>query len=357
MQIATSMTPPRMEGRKVAVTGGRGFIGRALVAALLRDEASVTAILRDGHDAGRMRTMGVRVEIAALTDSGRMRACLDGCDTLFHFAYDVRATGADNLTAFRSLMDAARDAGVARVVHASSAVVYDTWPNGKVGADAPITTGGSDYRCTKIAMEQSLIDGPLPAAIVQPTIVYGQGSALWTLAPMNALRRGGVVLPEPVGLCPAVFVSDVVEAAIRASLVTGLGRERFIVSGPDNITWQDFYSGYAGLLGAGTVVLCPHSDLAARFGPERPMAAAGPSQSARLSATMRRVIGSRRFDALMHGIRPIRAGGGPVYPDRAMLSLYSARPVLDLSHTKARLGSLPGTTFEQGLAAIRDQLR
>ncbi len=279
-----------------------------------------------------------------------MSRLLKDRDTLFHFAYDVRAPGSDNLAAFRSLTRAAADAGIGRIVHASSAVVYDTWPAGPITLATPITPGqGGDYRRTKAAMEQALIDGPIPAAILQPTIVYGPGSALWTDAPIRALRAGGIVLPDPPGLCPAIHVDDVVEAAIRAALLPDLGRERFLLSGPDRMTWADFYGGYATHIGTGQVILRPHAELAARLGPPTETAPKGPSAAARISAALRRALGSRRFDALLTRIRP---PSGPVFPDRSALALYSASPVIDLAGTEDRLGFAPCIEFAQGLATL-----
>ncbi len=340
----------RLAGRRVAVTGGRGFIGRRLIAALVRDGAGVTAILRSAHDAADLRAIGAQIEITALTDATALKRILTGCDTLFHFAYDVRASGADNLAAFHTLTRAAAGARVGRIVHASSAVVYDDWPAGSIGPGTAITAGqGGDYRRTKAAMEQSLIEGPIPAAILQPTIVYGPGSALWTDAPIRALRSGGIVLPDPPGLCPAIHVDDVAEAAVRAALLADLGRERFLLSGPDRMTWADFYGGYAAHIGTGQVILRPHAELAARLGPPSDTTVTGPSAAARISAALRRALGSRRFDALLARVRP---PSGPAFPDRSTLALYSASPVIDLSATEARLGFAPRIEFAQGLATL-----
>jgi nucleoside-diphosphate-sugar epimerase len=357
MQIVPTPSKPRLTGRRVVVTGARGFIGRRLLAALVRDGAQVTAILRSGHDAGDLRRQGAAVTIAEMNDSPAMRRCMAGCDTLFHFAYDMRAPGTANLAAFRAVLDAARQAGIARIVHASSAVVYDTWPDGRIGPETAITPGGGDYRRTKIAMEQMLLEGPVPAAILQPTIVYGPGSALWTVAPMTALARGGVVLPDPVGLCPAVFVDDIAEAALRAALLPDLTRERFLLSGPDTITWLDFYTAYAGIVGQGSVLQRPLAELAARLGPAAVGPAAGPAMAARISAVLRRVIGSRRFEAGLQQIRSLRRATGPAYPDRASLALFAANPTIDLSRTESRLGYVPTTRFAEGLSAIRSQSR
>jgi nucleoside-diphosphate-sugar epimerase len=217
---------------------------------------------------------------------------------------------------------------------------------------------GGPYRQAKIAMERRLIAGPLPAVILQPTIVYGPGSALWTDRPLAALRRGGVVLPDPPGLCPAVHGADVAGAALAALALPDPGRERFLISGPDRMTWADFYRGYAGLLGQGEVRLEPLADLAARLGPAPVPGAApsGPSAAARISAALRRVLGSRRFDRLLARLAD-RRGPAVTWPDRAALALYAARGDIDTSAARDRLGFTPRLSFAQGLETIRAQYR
>ena len=113
-------------------------------------------------------------------------------------------------------------------------MVYDGWPGEDLDeAGTMQRPGGSPYRQAKIRMEAQLMAGPVPAAILQPTLVYGPGSALWTDHLADTLAHGTQVLPEPEGLCNGVFVDDVVQAMFRAATMKDLGRERFIISGPD----------------------------------------------------------------------------------------------------------------------------
>lgn len=350
-----------LAGRPVVVTGAGGFIGRRLTERLCALGAGVTVLLRSGHEAVALSRLGARVVRCDLGAGGPPEAALAGVAVLFHFAHDMRAGAGENLRAFDALLAAAARAGVGRIVHASSVVVYDDWPDGAIDEDAPIgqgpgRAGDGDYRRAKIAMEARLMAGPVPAAILQPTIVYGPGSALWTDAPLAALRAGGVVLPEPSGFCPLVHVDDVVQAALRAAVLPDLGQERFLLCGADRITWREFFQGHADLLGRGLVIGEPLATLTARLGPAT-SASGGPSAAARLSAALRRLIGRRRFEALVSRARACRGARGPVWPGRAMLMLYAANPTISTARARDRLGYVPAVTFAEGLAGIQAQLR
>lgn len=335
----------RMAGQRVVVTGAGGFIGRRLTAVLARGGAQVTVLVRSRRDV----PPGVRTVLCDLGAGVVPPGALAGASVLFHFAYDVRASAEANLRGFDALLAAAAQAGVGRVVHASSAVVYDDWPDGHLSErSAWGGPGGGPYRQAKIEMERRLLGGPLPAVILQPTIVYGPGSALWTGRPMAQLKSGGVVLPSPVGLCAAVHVDDVVLAALLAAVVPDPGRERFLVSGPDRMTWEDFFRGYAAMLGGGKIELC---DLGPAPAPAAE-GAAGPSLAARVSAAGRRLLGHRRFEALVAAARTLRPAAGPALPDAGLHRLYLGRPTIDLGHAQVRLGFEPLIDFQAGLTTI-----
>src|SRR5690606_39281896 len=98
-------------------------------------------------------------------------------------------------------------------------------------------------------LPQALHSFPTRRSSDLPTIVYGPGSALWTDGFATALLGGGVVLPEPAGLCNGVFVEDVVQACLKAATLPDLGRERFVISGPAPFPWSALLQGYVRALG------------------------------------------------------------------------------------------------------------
>ncbi len=161
--------------------------------------------------------------------------------------------------------------------------------------------GGSPYRQAKIEMERRLMAGPLPAAILQPTIVWGPGSTLWTDGFARALLAGGVVIPEPEGICNGVFVDDVVQACLKAALLPDLGQERFVISGPEPFAWSALVDGYAAILGTNGATRVAAAEIEKALGPVPVEGGAdhGPSLAARISAAGRRVLGHRRFEALV----------------------------------------------------------
>jgi UDP-glucose 4-epimerase len=116
---------------KVLITGGAGFIGSNLVAELVTAGGYDVAVL-DNESAGRfgdIADFGVRCIRADLLDEAALRDVLVGIDTVVHLAADTRVMEsiADPSKNFRTnvigsfgLLSLARDAGVRRIVNAST---------------------------------------------------------------------------------------------------------------------------------------------------------------------------------------------------------------------------------------------
>jgi nucleoside-diphosphate-sugar epimerase len=350
-----------LAGRNCLVTGASGFIGRRLVAALADLGAVVTVLGRSRHSFAHFGDLPLRKIQGDMTDAGAMAKALAGQEVVFNLAYDFRASGQANLAGLEALMTAAQKAATARIVHVSSIVVYDDWPGGDVNeASSMRSPGGGAYRQTKIAMEKRLMAGTLPAAILQPTIVYGPGSAQWTDGFAEALLNGSVLLPTPEGLCQGVFVDDVVQGLLRAATLPDLVRERFILSGPAPFKWSELIAGYRDILGQGTLQFCPADAL-------RPSAAQSdaaaqdtempPSAAARISALGRRLLGHQRFEALVRKAKKRLRPGGEMRPDAHLFELLTTSGHCPIDAARQRLGYAPAYDLAKGLAATASHLR
>jgi len=350
----------KLNHQKVLVTGASGFIGQALVNALADAGAQVTALSRTRFGPVGQGRANVKTVTGSLNNPADLPEILRGQDIVFHLAYDVRAPAGDNLSAFENLYSSAVKSGVGRFIHASSIVVYDGWPNQDINENSPVSRpGGSPYRRAKIDMERRLMDGPLPAAILQPTIVYGPGSTQWTDALATNIATGGIVLPTPVGVCNGVFVDDVVQAFLLAGQLPDLERERFIISGPSTFLWSRLLEGYASIVGGGSVTYRPLKELTERIGPKPDKSSANdaPSAMARISAVGRRMLGRERFEKLVRLARQSLTKSGPTYPGHHFLEEISSTGTCQTDHARERLGYRPEFDIDKGLAATAPHLR
>lgn len=130
---------------KMAVTGGAGFIGSNLAEYLLKRDFSVLVVdnLSTGSEqnlAGWTERAGSRFQFlqADINETDQLRRAFKGVSRVFHLAAipsvfrsiaDPAATQLSNINGTLSVLTAARDAGVGRVIAASSSSVYGDDPN------------------------------------------------------------------------------------------------------------------------------------------------------------------------------------------------------------------------------------
>lgn len=150
--------------RHCLVTGGAGFIGSHLVEKLLRDGWNVRVIdnLATGKSSN-LKDIVDRIDFiqGTINDASVVRPAVAGCDTVFHLAalpsvarslVDPMTTHEVCATGTLSVLDAARQMGVRRVVYAASSSAYGGTPGAlRVESDpiAPL----SPYASSKLAGE------------------------------------------------------------------------------------------------------------------------------------------------------------------------------------------------------------
>lgn len=165
------------------VTGASGFLGGALVRALLAEGRRVRCVdLERGPGLDGLDVDWMPVDVL---DRFSLDAAFRGAGIVYHLAAMISVTGdptglvwATNVDGVRNVADAALSAGVTRLVHCSSVHAYDLEAVERVTEDSPRATAGDlpVYDRSKAAGEAELrqvIDRGLDAVIVNPTGVIG----------------------------------------------------------------------------------------------------------------------------------------------------------------------------------------
>lgn len=190
-------SPVRLHVPRVALTGGTGFIGTAVLASLLTQGFPTAVLARDPAaiqpsgmwlgDAPWPRTRSLRVVAGHLADSDALETLCAEARILIHAASYV-GPDADlqrniNVDGTRALMNAARRRGVQRIVYVSTAGVY----GGKLGpgyseSEATASPRSSLSRSRLDAEHIVLSSGGI---VIRPHLVHGTGDR-WFLTPLLA---------------------------------------------------------------------------------------------------------------------------------------------------------------------------
>jgi dihydroflavonol-4-reductase len=243
----------------VLVTGASGFVGAAVVRALLARGERVRVLLRPKSDRRNVEGLAVETRLGSLDDPASLARAVEGCRFLFHVAADYRLWVPDPAAMYRTnvegteaLMRAALAAGVERIVYTSSVAVLGLRDDAPSDETTPsrIEDMIGPYKRSKFLAEERVralvAEEGLPAVIVNPSTPIGPRD-------VKPTPTGRMILEAALGRMPAfvdtglniVHVDDVATGHLLA-LEKGVVGERYILGG-ENLTLAEILA---------TVALC-----------------------------------------------------------------------------------------------------
>jgi uncharacterized protein YbjT (DUF2867 family) len=217
-----------MDGKRVTVFGGAGFVGRTIVRELARRGARVTVGCRDVERAKFLKPMGAVGQItpvkADVTNAGQVAKAVEGAEIVISLVGILYQYGGNTFDAVQAsgpglIAAAATEAGAKQMVHVSA-----------IGADAD---SKSSYASSKAIGEAAVREAFPNATILRPSIIFGPDDGFFNkfaglagLAPALPLIGGGHTRFQPV------CVQDVAAAALAALERSDAAGKTYELGGP-----------------------------------------------------------------------------------------------------------------------------
>jgi 2-alkyl-3-oxoalkanoate reductase len=237
---------------KVLVTGGGGFLGKAIVERLVKRGCKVRSLSRSIHS--DLDKSGVDSSLGDLADAGAVERAVDGCELVFHVAAKPGVWGRyheyylPNVVGTNNILAACRKYGVKKLVYTSTPSVVHSGRNLE-NADESLPYAEhfeTHYPRTKAEAEQAVLAaaGPeLATVALRPHLIWGPGDnhlvprivSRWR---SGRLRRTGSMET----LVDATYIDNAADAHLLAAdrLAIGSpisGKAYFIANGEPMPIW------------------------------------------------------------------------------------------------------------------------
>ena len=246
---------------QVLVTGANGLLGSNLVRELLAAGHRVRVCVRRESNLSGIADLAVERCYGDVREPDAMRRAVDGCEIVYHCAavfsywgYSLQDMESTARVGVLTAIDAARDAGVRRMVLTSSTAVLGGNATGRVVDESArlVGNGFPDYFATKVLQEDTALNRAaevgLELVVVNPTVFVGPHD----FRPSTSLAIITSYLGDPmrftfaggINLCHA---ADVAQGHMIAA-ERGVPGQRHIL-GADNLSWSTVHRTISELCG------------------------------------------------------------------------------------------------------------
>lgn len=240
---------------RVLVTGGTGFLGKALVKRLLVTGYVVRVLARPSSNIDALKSLDLEIAFGDVTDLESFGAAVEGTDVIVHTAASemISPIVEESATVLgtRNVLELAKKFRIKKLIYISSCSVYalpskgsnDTLNEESPLEDRPWLRGA--YTLSKVqaeAMVRAAIGNSSYTIIVlRPGTIYGPGGELFP-AIMGASWRGSIFLVIGNGKfeLPLVYIDNVVDAIIQSIASPRADNQVFNVVDPDRVTKRQF---------------------------------------------------------------------------------------------------------------------
>jgi predicted dehydrogenase/nucleoside-diphosphate-sugar epimerase len=238
---------------RILVTGATGFLGRALVARLLKSGESIRILARRAVPAleGNPRVHVVRGDLG---DPEAVERAIQGVELVYHVGAGMRggteAFESATVWGTKNVVAACLRHGIKRLVYVSSLSVLDHAGHPR---DVPVTESSpveahpelrGSYSQTKLIAENVVLDAirnrNLPAVILRPGQIFGPGSE--KTAPSGVIALGGrwIVMGSGSSRLNLVYIEDVVDALVLAATGQNVCGQIFHLVDADTLTQREY---------------------------------------------------------------------------------------------------------------------
>jgi nucleoside-diphosphate-sugar epimerase len=256
------------------VTGGSGFIGRALVRRLLDEGHSVRALVRSEASADIVATLGAEPVLGELTDPTTWRDEVTGSEVVFHLAAetDIAADRARHelvtVRGTQAAVDAARYAKVPRFVHCGSeAALLAGEPLLDVDETAPLRPDSEAAYCAvKAVAEKIVLDASAPefaTVSIRPRFVWGPESILTDALVAAATAGQFAWIDGGRHTTDVTYVGNAVEG-LMLGWRRGRPGQAYFVTDQNRVVLREFLETLFEIYGVDTPIAELDADTAAR---------------------------------------------------------------------------------------------